>query len=88
MAKYKELCKYCKKKFVLITNYKQWPICIDCETKNWKKIDKKKYKFLNLSNELYEKSYFLRNVRGYYERFGKLSDKQIKSFKETVKKLK
>lgn len=67
---------------------RQRAICPDCEMKYWEDVKEGKYKKLfNISKDLYEKSYFLRNVRSYYERFGKLSEKQISAFKKTVKKL-
>ena len=89
MAKYKQLCILCKKNHVVIEHYKQKAICANCEMKYWQEIKNAKYKkILDIPKEIYEKSYFLRNVRRYYERFGKLSVKQIGAFKKTAEKLK
>ena len=89
MARYKQLCNLCRKNHLVIEHYKQKPICPECEMKNWGKIEKEKYKkILDIPKEIYVKSYFLRNVRSYYEIFGKLSEKQIEAFKKTVEKLK
>ena len=89
MAKYKQLCTLCRKNHVVIEQYKQKPICPECEMKNCDEIKNKKYKKLfDVPKEVYSKSYFLRNVREYYTRFGKLSEKQVEAFKKTVEKLK
>lgn len=89
MAKYKQLCILCRKNHIIIEHYKQKPICPGCEMKNWEEIKKGKYKkIFDISKEFYVKSYFLRDVRGYYEKFGKLSEKQIEAFKRTVEEMK
>ena len=89
MARYKQLCTICRKNHVIIERYKQKPFCPECEMRNWGKIEKEKYKkILDIPKEIYVKSYFLRNVRGYYETFGKLTEKQIDAFKKNVEKLK
>ena len=89
MARYKQLCTLCRKNHVVIERYKQRPICAECEMKDWKEIKSGKYKkILDTPKEIYVKNYFLRNVRGYYETFGKLSEKQVDAFKKAVEKLK
>lgn len=89
MAKYKQLCTLCRRNHVTIEYYKQKPICPECEMKNWEEVKSEKYKkIFDISKEFYTKSYFLRNVRDYYEKFGKLSEKQIEAFKKTVEKMK
>ena len=68
---------------------RQRPICADCEMRYWDKVTDPKYKELfDIPKSYYEKNYFLRNVRGYYDRADKLSDKQIAAFKKTVKEMK
>jgi len=52
------------------------------------KVTEKKYAFLNLPKELYEKSRFLRNIRQSYLMYKELTKKQIDAFKKTVKELK
>lgn len=57
--------------------------------KRWNPIENKKYKALfNIDDKLYEENSFLRSVRDYYNKFGKLSQKQINAFKKTVKEIK
>lgn len=73
---------------VLITGKVRFPLCYDCETKEWKDIkDPKMKKFFDIPEELYKKSSFLRSIKSNYLRFGQLSEKQIVAFKSTVEKL-
>lgn len=51
-------------------------------------ITDKKYNFLNLDKELYEKSSFLRDIRRSYLFHKDLSKAQIDAFKKTVKEIK
>lgn len=54
----------------------------------WDKLKDPKYKKLfSVPKKFYEKSYFLRNIRSYYDRNEKLSQKQIAAFKKTVREL-
>lgn len=88
MARYKQLCMLCRKNHAIIESRKQRAICSECEMKDWKEIKSGKYKkILEIPKEIYMKSYFLRNVRSYYERFGKLSEKQVEAFKKTADEL-
>ena len=69
-------------------NYKQRPVCVECESRNWTEIKVKKYKnIFDFPKDFYEKSYFLKNVRSYYERNKKLTEKQIEAVKKTIKEL-
>ncbi len=89
MVKYKQLCILCKKNRVLIEHYRQEPVCYSCMKKRWNVIENKKYKELfDIEDKLYEENSFLRSVRDYYNKFGKLSQKQISAFKKTVKEMK
>ena len=88
MVKYQQLCMLCRKKLVLMQHYKQRAVCIDCQMKKWDEVKDPKYKKLfDIPKKLYEESYFLRNVRDYYDRMEKLSEKQIEAFKKTIKDL-
>ena len=88
MVKYQQLCMLCRKKRVLMQHYKQRAICIDCQMKNWDEVKDPKFKKLfDIPKKLYEESYFLRNVRDYYDRMEKLSEKQVEAFKKTIKDL-
>jgi hypothetical protein len=88
MVKYQQLCTICKKNKVLIQHYKQKPYCLDCQIKYWDEVKAPKYKKLfDIPRKFYEESYFLRNLRSYYDRNEKLTEKQITAFKKTVKDL-
>ena len=48
----------------------------------------KKYKELfDIPEKYYKNSLFLRNIKIYYLRFDKLSDRQVKAFKKVVKEM-
>lgn len=83
---YKQRCMYCKKNMVLISNYRQKPVCTQCQMKEIDKpITDPKFKALfDISPDLYEKSSFLRNIKDAYLRYGGLSDKQEEVFKKVV----
>ena len=88
--KFKQRCAICKNNMVVIFSYKQFPICVDCHMKQIDKPieDAKAKKLFNIPEEFYRKSVFLRNIKGAFIRFGKLSEKQIEAFKKTVKDIK
>ena len=87
--KFKQRCAMCKDNMVIIFSHRQFPICVDCHMKRiTKPVTEKAYKFLNISNDLYKQSTFLRNIKESYQRFDKLSEKQIDAFKKVVKELK
>jgi len=50
--------------------------------------DPKYKKLLDIPEELYRKSLFLRNIKNAYLRFDNLTEKQVEAFKKTVKDLK
>jgi len=71
--------------------YKQrYPICYDCQKKELEgKIkDPKMKKLFNIPEEFYKQNSFLRSIKINYLKYGELSEKQIDTFKEVVKKLK
>lgn len=68
---------------------RQFPICTDCHMKRISEpIKDKKYDFLNISDEMYRESSFLRNIKESFLRFDTLSAKQIEVFKKVVNDLK
>jgi len=89
-AKYKEKCRRCKKNYVTVTWKQRYPLCYDCQKNEMSgEIKNAKMKRLfNIPEDFYKENAFLRSIKINYLRFGKLSDKQIDAFKETVKKLK
>lgn len=89
LPKYKQRCALCKKNMVLMYSARQFPICVDCHMKRISEpIKDKKYDFLNISDELYRESSFLRNIKESFLRFDTLSEKQIEVFKKVVGDLK
>ena len=84
---YQQRCIVCKKNMVLITYYKQRPVCMACEMKDiseeitvpkWKK-------FFDIDPALYGKSSFLRSIKRNYLRQGMLTKKQQEMFLKVVK---
>jgi hypothetical protein len=75
---------------VVMFSGRQFPICVDCHMKRIDKpIDNSKFrKLLDIPQESYRKSLFLRNIKESYLRFGTLTKKQIEAFKKTIKELK
>jgi hypothetical protein len=72
---------------VLITYYKQRPICTECELKDISEeiTDRKWKKFFDINPELYRKSPFLRSIKRNYLRQGMLTKKQKEAFVKVVK---
>ena len=90
MAKYKQLCSRCKKKYILVGWNQKYARCYDCQkTELNQEIENDKMKkFFDIPEEFYEQNFFLRNVKIYYLRNKSLTDKQKEAFKKTVKELK
>jgi hypothetical protein len=88
--KFKQKCTSCRKNYVIITYKQRYPVCYECQKKELEgKIkDPKMKRFFNISEEFYKHNAFLRDIKINYLRYGDLSDKQIATFKEVVKKLK
>lgn len=84
---YKQRCIACKKNMVLITYYKQRPVCLECEMRDISdEITSKKWKkFFDIDPELYKKSSFLRSIKRNYLRQGVLTVKQKEMFLKVVK---
>jgi hypothetical protein len=87
MVEYKEKCMLCKKAMVLIRSKRQKPICTPCQFKGVddKPItDPEMKQLFDIDPRLYERSYFLRDIKAKYLRFGNLSEKQLEVFKKVV----
>ena len=87
---YKSKCISCKKNYVLMTYKQRYSVCYECQKKELEgKIkDPKMKKLFNISEEFYKQNSFLRSIKINYLKYGELSEKQIDTFKEFVKKLK
>ncbi len=90
MVNYKQLCNKCKKNFIIVNGRERYALCYDCQKKYLEgEIKSKKMKALfDIPEEYYKDNLFLRNIKIYYLRFGKLSVKQIEAFKKVVEKYK
>jgi hypothetical protein len=79
----------CKKNMVLITNYRQKPICSDCQMGDMEPLenmkDPKMKKMFDIPQKLYEENSFLRDIRLKFERFDYLTERQIEVFKKVAK---
>lgn len=90
MATYKQLCNKCKKNFIIVNGREKYALCYDCQKKYLEgEIKSEKMKALfDIPEEYYKDNLFLRNIKIYYLRFGKLSEKQINAFKKTIESYK
>jgi hypothetical protein len=84
---YQQRCIVCKKNMVLITFYKQRPVCMECEMKDISDpIENPKWKkFFDIDPELYKRSSFLRSIKRNYLRQETLTAKQKEMFLKVVK---
>lgn len=90
MVKYKEMCKKCRKNYIIVNRRERYPLCYDCQKPMMQgEIKSKKLKELfDIPEEFYRESLFLRNIKIYYIKFGSLSAKQVSAFKKVVKDMK
>lgn len=89
VIKYKKQCNRCRKNYV-IANYRTRNIvCYECEKKELSGEIKntKMKKMFDIPENLYKDTPFLRSIKINYLRYGKLSEKQISTFKKVVKEL-
>ena len=87
---YKQKCRRCRKNYVTVSRRHRGEIvCFECQKKelNGEIEDPKLKKLLDIPDEFYMKSGFLRSIKINCIRYGSLSDKQIEAFKNTVKKM-
>jgi len=89
-VKYKQKCMRCRKNYVLVSWKNRFPMCYDCQKGDMvgKIKDPKMKRMFNIPEDFYRESSFLRSIKINYLRFGKLTEKQVKVYKETVKKMK
>ena len=89
-ALYKARCILCKKNMALVYSRRAKPICSECIDKDLSHEikDKKMQKFFDIPKELYYKYDILRSIRSYYNKFGKITDRQKEAFVDVVKKAK
>ena len=87
---FKQKCFRCKKKYVLTTSRKGFPVCYDCEKAelHGKVKDPKMKRLFSIPEEYYKEIPFLRDIKIKYLRFGELSEKQIEKIKKMIKEKK
>ena len=91
MAKFKKKCSRCKKNYIKVSSLKyNYVLCYDCQKTELKGeiTDPKMKKLLNVPEEYYKDSVFLRSIKINYLRYQRLTDKQIEAFEKAVEKLK
>jgi len=90
MAKYKQRCSLCKNNWALVLNYKQKPVCPDCEKILLHKPvkDAKMRELFAIDKEFYEQSAFLKSIRLNYSIYGSLTERQVEYFKKVSEELK
>ena len=90
MALFKQKCMRCKKVWVLSSHGTRYLECYDCMKPQLdvKIANPKMKKLFNIPEDFYKDSMFLRSIKSNYLRFGKLTEKQIEAFKNTVEKMK
>jgi len=88
-AKFKILCRKCKKSYFFASFKDKYPVCYECnkEKLHTKIEDAEMRKFFEIPETLYENNLFLRDIKLKYLNYGKLTEKQMSSFKKTVEKL-
>jgi cyclophilin family peptidyl-prolyl cis-trans isomerase len=88
--KYKQKCAKCKKNYVIVTWKQSYPICYDCQQEQMKGeiADSGLKKLLDIPEQYYKENSFLRSIKINAIQYGKLSEKQIETFKKAVEKLK
>ena len=90
-AKYKKKCILCKKNYVLVDERsRRPPICYECEKAQMKGEieDPNLKKLLDIPEEYYKQSSFLRRIKIHCRKYNELSKKQIAAFKKVLKQLK
>ena len=90
VIKYKQKCAKCKKNYVIVTWKQGYPICYDCQKDQLvgEISDPQMKKLLDIPEHFYRENSFLRSIKINCLQYGKLSEKQIETFKKAVEKLK
>ena len=90
MVSYQQRCSRCKKNFVLVSGKQRFVQCYECQKGQLEgEIKNSAYKkMFDIPEKCYKENAFLRNIKSYYIKFGKLSGNQVKAFKKTIKDMK
>ena len=87
---YKQKCYICKKNYVTASRMQRFVVCSDCQKKelSGEITDPEMKTMFDIPEEFYTQNSFLRDIKANYLKFGKLSERQIQAFKETVQRMK
>ncbi len=90
MVRYKQKCSKCRKNYVVVNGRERYALCYECQKKHLVgEIKNKSFKkMFDIPEEYYKENLFLRNIKIYYLKFGKLSVKQVSAFKKVLKDMK
>lgn len=88
MVQIKQKCSRCKVNYVTTSTRSRnfYPVCYECEKKSMEGeiADPEMKKLLDIPEEMYKESSFLRSIKINCIRYGKLSENQINAFKKII----
>lgn len=87
--RFKQKCSRCGKNYVKVSRRQHYVLCYDCQKGelNHEIKDSKMKKFFDIPKEFYRENAFLRSIKVNYLRYGRLSERQIETFKKAVEKM-
>ena len=87
---FKQKCSRCKKNFVLTTSRQSYVLCYDCQKGALEaKITDPYFKeLLDIPEEYYKETAFLRNIKVNYLKYKSLTANQVLAFKKVVQQMK
>lgn len=87
--RFKQKCSRCGKNYVKVSRRQHYVLCYDCQKSELHQEikDQKMKKFFNIPEEFYKENAFLRSIKANYLRYGRLSERQIETFKKAVEKM-
>ena len=88
--KYKQKCGICKTNYVTTTRMQHFVVCEACQKRQMagEIKDPEMKKMFDVPEIFYRENSFLRNIKKYYLKFDKLSEKQIEIFKKVAEDMK
>lgn len=89
VIRYKQKCGRCGKNYVKVSKMQPYILCYDCQKENLQQEikDPKMKKFFDIPEEFYRENAFLRSIKINYLRYGRLSERQIETFKKSVERM-
>jgi hypothetical protein len=90
MVQFKQKCAKCKVNYVTVTGRNSYgAMCYECQSKEMQGdiTDPEMQKMFNIDEEYYKTNPFLRSIKINYLKYGKLSERQVEAFKESVERM-